>query len=205
MGQKLISKLYKGVQDLKGKDTMYIKERWEREANIVISVNEWEEIYEQQWRTTCSLSWREHGWKNITRYFRTPAQKKYHDAKCWRLCGADKADHYHIFWGCPSVGSYWQELKECMDKILKVDIPLMFEVLYLGKVDIIFARFGDKHIFRIMLIASKKAITRKWLKTEAPKVEDWVEVIYDIYVMEKLTFYLRLEENRFKRIWEKLD
>lgn len=29
-------KLYKGVEDLKGNDTVYIKERWQREANIVI-------------------------------------------------------------------------------------------------------------------------------------------------------------------------
>lgn len=53
-----------------------------------------------------------------------------------------------------------------------------------------------------MLIASKKAITRKWMKNEVPKVEDWVEVIHNIYVIEKLTFSVRLEEDRFKRIWE---
>ena len=110
LGTKLISRLYKAVEDLKGTDTVYIKERWERDANIVISVDEWEEINEQQWRTTCSLSWREHGWKNIIRFFRTPAQSKYHDTKCWRLCGAEKADHFHVFWSCPSIRTYWQEL-----------------------------------------------------------------------------------------------
>lgn len=69
LGKKLICRLYKGVEDLKGNDTVHIKERWEREANIVISVDEWEEINEQQWRTTCSLSRRGHGWKNIIRFF----------------------------------------------------------------------------------------------------------------------------------------
>ena len=53
-----------------------------------------------------------------------------------------------------------------------------------------------------MLIASKKAITRKWLTNEVPKVEDWIEVIHNIYVMEKLTFSLGLEVDRFKSIWE---
>ena len=46
------------------------------------------------------------------------------------------------------------------------------------------------YIFRIMLVASKKAITRKWLKTEAPKREDWVEVMHNIYMMESLTLSL---------------
>lgn len=100
------------------------------------------------------------------------------------------------------MGSYWQELKKCMDKILKVNLPLAFEVLYLGKLDMEFVGSGVKHMFRLMLIASKKAITRQWFKTEAPRVEDWVEVMHNIYVMEKLTFNLRLEQDRFKRIWE---
>ncbi len=45
LGTKLISRLYKGVEDLKGTDTVYIKERWERDANIVISVDEWDNLF----------------------------------------------------------------------------------------------------------------------------------------------------------------
>lgn len=114
--------------------------------NIVLSVDEWEEINEQQWKTTCSLSWREYGWKNITRYFITPAQKKYQDTRCWRLCGANKADHFHVFWGCPLISLYWQELKKRMDKILRVEFPLTFEVLYLGKINIGLRSFGDTYV-----------------------------------------------------------
>lgn len=45
--------------------------------------------------------------------------------------------------------------------------------------------FVNKYMFNIMLIASKKALTRKWLTSEAPEGEDWFVVIHDIYVMEK--------------------
>ncbi len=57
---------------------------------------------------------------------------------------------------------------------------------------------GFINMFNIMLIASKKTLTRKWLITEAPEVEDWTDVIHDIYEMEKLTFSVRLEQDKFK-------
>lgn len=120
------------MEDLKGIDTVYTKEKWERDANIVISVDKWEEMNEQQWRTTYSLSCRKHGWKNIIRFFRIPAQSKYHDTRCWRLYGAMKADHFHMSWSCLSIHTCCQELKKCMDKVLKVNLPLTFEVLYFG-------------------------------------------------------------------------
>ena len=37
LGKKLISKLYKGVENLKGKDTAYIKEKWEKKAGRMLS------------------------------------------------------------------------------------------------------------------------------------------------------------------------
>lgn len=57
-------------------------------------------------------------------------------------------------------------------------------------------------MFRIMLIAGKEVIARKWLKTEVPKVEDWLDVTDNMYVMERLTFSSRLELDKFNRIWE---
>ena len=55
-----------------------------------------------------------------------------------------------------------------------------------------------------MLVAAKKAITRKWLKTDAPKMEDWVEKMLNIYRKEKLTFSTRLKTETFYwEIWVK--
>ena len=57
-------------------------------------------------------------------------------------------------------------------------------------------------MYRIMMVASKKALTRKWLKTEVPTVDDWINVVFTVYVMEKLSFSLRLEADKFERIWQ---
>lgn len=53
-----------------------------------------------------------------------------------------------------------------------------------------------------MLVASKKAITTKWTKEEEPKREDWVEIKHSIYIMEKLTFSIRLASGKFKKYWK---
>lgn len=79
-----------------------------------------------------------------------------------------------------------------MENILGVVLPFTFEEIYLGKENKIITNSGDQYMLRIMLIASKKAITRKWLKTEVPKMDDWVKVMHNIYTVEKLTFAFRL-------------
>ena len=85
-----------------------------------------------------------------------------------------------------------------MEKILRVKFPFKFDILYLGKGIERTANSGDKYIFRIMSIA----ITRKWLKTKAPQREDWVDVMHNIYMMERLTFSVRIETGKFKNFWK---
>lgn len=82
-------------------------------------------------------------------------------------------------------------------------LPPTFEALYLEKLNMDGTRFGDKSLFRMMLIVTKKAIPRKRFRTEVPKVEDWTEIMHNIYTMEKLTFSLGLEMDNFEMIWEK--
>lgn len=48
-----------------------------------------------------------------------------------------------------------------MEKILRVNFPLSFKTVYLGKMNLVFTHFGDKYMFRVMLVASKKAITKE--------------------------------------------
>ena len=49
----------------------------------------------------------------------------------------------------------------------------------------------------------KKSITRKWLNTPAPTVEDWYGIILEIYKMENLTYSLRIQKDQFYQIWNK--
>lgn len=91
--------------------------------------------------------------KILKDFFITPAQEKYQGRTCWRLCGANKADHFHVLWGFLSISLYQQELKKCMETTLKVKLPLTFKVLQLRKMNMGLKTFGDKCMCWIMLTA----------------------------------------------------
>ena len=56
-----------------------------------------------------------------------------------------------------------------------------------------------------MLVASKKAITRRWLSKESPSKEEWIAIVKEIYDMEKLTFSLNLCLGQIHHVLEEMD
>lgn len=60
-----------------------------------------------------------------------------------------------------------------------------------------------KKLLAILLAASKKSIMRQWLKIDPPTIDEWTGIVHEIYVMEKILFSLRVEKDKFYRIWTK--
>lgn len=147
---------------------------------------------------------REFGWKSIVRFFRVPAQRISPGAStsCWRSCGENKATHFHVFWDCPVILKYWKDTKQTIENIMKVVIPLKFDTLCLGLTPDTVKGAENKYMYNILLLASKKAITRNWLTKNPPTVEDWIKVVQVIFKMEKVTFLLRQEQDKFESHWE---
>ena len=63
---------------------------------------------------------------------------------------------------------------------------------------------NDRYLTKILLITTKKAITRNWFKAEPPTIEQWKGIIREVYTMERMTFGLRLRENVCTNNWKKL-
>jgi len=40
-------------------------------------------------------------------------------------------------------------------------------------------------------------------KVEPPTVEQWMEIVEEIHLMEKMTYRLRLQETQYEEKWEK--
>lgn len=79
---------------------MYVKSKWEKEANITLTDEEWLNICKTHVTTSCSGQWGEFVWKNLIRFFITPKIKHLQSGKpgCghyWRRCENSLANHQH--------------------------------------------------------------------------------------------------------------
>ena len=77
------------------------------------------------------------------------------------------------------------------------------KVLYLCNFEEGNIRREDRYLIKILLVAGKKAITRKWGQVDTPTQGQWEELIEGIYVMEKMTHRLRLQETQMEEKWTK--
>lgn len=192
--KKIISKLYNILLSMNQNDSSQIKGRWEAEANMDISQDDWHDVCTEAHLVTNSNTWREFKWKIITRYFRTPAivskMGPRYPSSCWRNCGAHIANHTHIFWLCPKLTVFWREVFNALKEVfmyemnMKMNIPQNFAVAILGVIPEGLDRRADKYLLNILLTAALKSITIRWMKPEAPSYNTWIQKVWDIYQME---------------------
>ena len=200
---RIVSCMYKGLLDLKSHSTSYIKTKWEKEGGISISEEEWTTIWRYQWTCTSLQKWKEFGWKSLIRYFITPSQKSHYDNNppfCWRNCGNQSANHYHVFWDCPVVRDYWREIHNALQDIFKCEIPFESKTMFFGHIPQEWPN-RDKYLI-ILLVACKKSITRKWLSRESPTLKIWMDITMDIYKMEKITAFVNHRLEKCISYWE---
>ena len=204
-GLKVISRLYKGIQGIKIVDSTYIKQKWEKESNKCIPGEVWTKYCEFQWRISNSPLWRTFGWKTLCRYFITPAQSSHYSgtSSCWRNCGSQDANHSHVFWDCPKVHSFWRKIHLELEIIFGIKITFIWDELFFGLISLTSVNITTKKLFGILSVAARKAVTKKWVKPDSPSIKEWYDIIYKIYVMERITFSLRLQDCKFEDIWKK--
>uniref|UniRef100_A0A3Q4ICL2 Uncharacterized protein n=1 Tax=Neolamprologus brichardi TaxID=32507 RepID=A0A3Q4ICL2_NEOBR len=132
---RLISFLYNFLINKFPHSTDYVKMLWEKEGGMCISRDEWTQMWERQWRSTSSNSWREFGWKSMIRFFITPCQKAHYDGNppvCWRNCGHQRAHHTHIMWDCPVLRTHWKDIHGTLQGIFDCTLPLDMKTIVFG-------------------------------------------------------------------------
>ena len=183
------------------------KLKWEEELNIHITEETWKQMNRNVHTTTASPYWREYAWKIQSRYFITPVQQvKYNhkvSSNCWRECGESHAKFSHIFWFCPSLKTFWNNIQNEMNIILRVVVNLNADVVLLGKNVNNVRGDNDRYLLRVLRVTALKQITRNWLQKTCPVIDKWRDTVQQISIMEHLTYKLRGNLKLFDTRWSK--
>lgn len=181
-----------------------LKEKWELEANVIINVEEWEESNLTSHKITNSPMWRGFDWKVKVRYFSTPKIVsefiKGTSPLCWRGCGM-VGDHTHIFWDCPKLQKFWENIKNEITVILNVLLPLNLLYYVVGCIPTGLLYGDNLYILRVLLLIARKMITVSWRRNQHPTVEQWAGRLRQVYIMEELTAQLQMKKDIFVRKW----
>lgn len=82
-----------------------------------------------------------------------------------------------------------------------VELDYSFVTLYLGKTPKT-PPHNHNYLLKILLTCSRKAITRKWWQVAPSTSVQWRGLVNEIYGMERITFVIRLELEKFTELWE---
>lgn len=176
-------------------------------GDIIISKEEWTEMWKLFWKCTHSQKWKEYAWKTIIRYFITPCQKAHFDGaspECWRKCGNQRANHFHILWHCPVIRQYWTDIHNALQDIFKCILPFTFKSVYCCIIPTDWTK-NDKCLLGMLLVAGKKVLPKKWISQDIPTLSGWQKVVIDIYKMEEMTAFVNQKQDWFAKCWGKMD
>ena len=120
-------------------------------------------------------------------------------ATMWR---EREANHKHIFWECHKLNLLWVSVHNIMKDILGYVIPRECKVMYIGSLNN-YVPEKDIHLTKMLLVTCKKAIIRNWCNAEPPTTTQRLEIIREVYIMERMTHRLRMREGVFVSKWEK--
>lgn len=129
---RIISKLYKDIFHPKSGNTCYIKEKWEKEGNVIITEDAWKRICLTQWTSTCSTSANSTGVNSVGKMLLGFLLHLYK-----RNMGE----------GVPAAGDlYWQEIHKHINNIFGVSVPFTIDTVYMGDIQFDGWRNKDKKL-----------------------------------------------------------
>ena len=92
---------------------------------------------------------------------------------------------------------FWRGVHSVLEAVFGVSIQFDFKTMYLTDIQELHLSKQDQYLIRILLVTSKKAITKKWLTNVIPTINEWIDLIYSVFTMERITFNFRGKSENF--------
>lgn len=204
---KNLSKIYADLIPNRPRKELTSIKKWEAEMGRFLSEEEWERVFEIIHRTTIANKYQERNYKIVMRWYRSPVTLKLinkgNTELCWR-CKIEKGTTEHIWYGCPLVIGFWNEIFQIYYKVLGVEITSSLEISLLSLIPKSIKTI-KKDIIIHMTSAARTIIARNWRKTRSPTIADWVCEMNEIQYMEKQIREEGYIINQIPKIWQSWD
>lgn len=121
------SMAYAWLQEAKGPADDRLRRRWSDALQINITSTQWKNVCILAHKCSISTKVQETAYKLMTRWYLTPMRlNKWFPQvsdRCWR-CMKDKGSLLHIWWQCPLIANYWNEILDLIKLITETTQPL---------------------------------------------------------------------------------
>lgn len=180
--------------------------RWETELGRPLTAKEWDQIWYRTHHTAHNVGSREAAYKIAHYWYFTPARvhafNRTQPDLCWRGCGAT-GTLLHLLWHCPKLGRYWEEVLSDVNEAFQVTIPASPEHILLG---LPLAKHYPLKALRgrqiaLALLAAAQVLLAEWRSLKTPVHWDWLQRLWQILAMEKLTMGVEGKGSTFSDLW----
>ncbi|CAH2275489.1 Hypothetical predicted protein, partial [Pelobates cultripes] len=183
--------------------TKYARQ-WESDLNCPGPLKAWDTIFTNPLKLLKSSALIEQHHKILYRWYLVPT--RLHkifpstSSQCWR-CHTQEGSMYHIWWSCPRLLNYWNEVHDLIQDITQH--PLEFTPLTCLVLDL--PRVLPQHVKKMMLhivLTAQQLIARRWKSTLLPNKETLIEVLHKQWIYETSYKSLFPPSVLYRKTWE---
>lgn len=203
-GKGIIGFIYRIILEHQCKIVDILRRVWERDLNLS---SEDIQLWIQEIKRNKCTRIKEQQMKLLGRWYRTPSQlalfNKNLSAKCWH-CGESKGFYIHMWWDCPCVQKFWDNVIKEINKIIGKDVQLTKENCITLKLKNKELKNNEEKAIKIILKAAHAVIALGWKDSN-----NWTSTKVDMYLAENLLFEiirdrrLRYSGERKEKAWNR--
>lgn len=153
-----------------------LRQKWEEDLGEDIPEKAWAGLIERAWKSTRNARFQLVHFFILHRAYLTPAKInrlfKINTAMCPR-CNTLGADFSHMMWGCPQLGTYWEEVVALLQDITTRDIKLTIGLCLLHWFPHTTKNKVTSKFIDLGLLLAKREITLHWKAQKDPSFRRW--------------------------------
>lgn len=162
------------------------RKHWSKELAMNITNKQWKNACILAHKCSISTKTQETTYKLLTDWYATAAKLHVWNVQtpdiCWR-CGNDTGTLVHIWWHCPPLATYWNQVRDQIKRITKTKMKLNAACCLLHISNFTIKQY-KKSLTKHLLNAAKALKPVLWRTTRVPLVLDWLTRVAEICEMK---------------------